>query len=220
MKAMILAAGRGERLRPLTDACPKPLLPIGGKPIVEHSISALVNNGIKDIIINLSYKADLIKNALGNGQHLGAKLSYSDEGPEALETAGGILKALSFFEDQPFLVINGDIFTDYPYARLLARSINAAYLVMVPNPQHHLQGDFGLDGDLLISQAEQLLTFSGIGLYTPQLFSDLEPGRHPLGPLLRAAIKDRTVNGELYNGLWMDIGTVERYRQANEILTQ
>ncbi len=215
MKAMILAAGRGERLRPLTDQCPKPLLPIGGKPIIEHTIQSLVSNGITDIIINVSYKGDLIQQALGDGKQLGANLSYSDEGLEALETAGGILRALPFFEEQPFLVVNGDVYTDYPYAQLLNRSVNTAYLVLVPNPQHHPLGDFGLNTNLVTNQADQLLTFSGIGVYSANLFEGLQDGRHPLGPLLREAIKSGNVSGEGYDGIWMDIGNVKRYQAVN-----
>jgi MurNAc alpha-1-phosphate uridylyltransferase len=218
MKAMILAAGRGERLRPLTDQCPKPLLPIGGKPIIEHTIQALANNGITEIIINVSYKGDLIQQALGDGKQLGANLSYSDEGLEALETAGGILRALPFFEEQPFLVVNGDIYTDYPYAQLLNRSVNTAYLVLVPNPQHHPLGDFGLNADLVSDQADQLLTFSGIGIYNANLFEGLSDGRHPLGPLLREAIQNTDVRGERYDGIWMDIGNVQRYQAVNQWL--
>jgi MurNAc alpha-1-phosphate uridylyltransferase len=218
MKAMILAAGRGERLRPLTDQCPKPLLPIGGKPIIEHTIQALVSNGITDIIINVSYKGNLIQQALGDGKQLGANLSYSDEGLEALETAGGILRALPFFEEQPFLVVNGDIYTDYPYAQLLNRSVNTAYLVLVPNPQHHPLGDFGLNADLVSDQVDQLLTFSGIGIYNANLFEGLQDGRHPLGPLLREAIQNTDVRGERYDGIWMDIGNVQRYQAVNQWL--
>lgn len=218
MKAMILAAGRGERLRPLTDQCPKPLLPIGGKPIIEHTIQALVNNGITEIIINVSYKGDLIQKALGDGRQLGAKLSYSDEGLEALETAGGILRALPFFEEQPFLVVNGDIYTDYPYAQLLNRFVNTAYLVLVPNPQHHPFGDFGLSADQVTETEDQLLTFSGIGVYSANLFEGLQAGRHPLGPLLREAIKSGNVHGERYDGIWMDVGNVQRYQAVNQWL--
>lgn len=211
MKAMILAAGRGERLRPLTDECPKPLLPIDSKPIIEHTITNLVDSGITEIIINLSWKASLIREMLGDGNQFGANLSYSDEGGEALETAGGIQKALSFFEGQPFLVVNGDIYSDYPYSNLLDKPVEHAYLVLVPNPDHHPQGDFGLESNLVVNQTAQQLTFSGIGVYHPVLFESLQPGRHPLGPLLRESIARGKVKGECYSGVWMDIGTVQRY---------
>jgi MurNAc alpha-1-phosphate uridylyltransferase len=216
MKAMILAAGRGERLRPLTDQCPKPLLPIGGKSMIEHSVTALVENGITDIIINLSYKGEQIRKSLGNGKHLGAQLSYSDEGSEALETAGGIRRALSFFDEEPFLVINGDIYTNYPYAQLRNRSVNQIYLVLVANPAHHSQGDFGLENGQLTEQADQLFTFSGIGVYRKQLFEHLPDGRSPLAPLLRATIRSDGANGELFTGLWMDIGNLQRYEAINQ----
>jgi MurNAc alpha-1-phosphate uridylyltransferase len=216
MKAMILAAGRGERLRPLTDQCPKPLLPIGGKPMIEHTINALVENDITEIIINLSYKGEQIRNSLGNGKRLGAQLSYSDEGPEALETAGGIRRALAFFDEQAFLVVNGDIYTDYPYAQLRSRSVSQTYLVLVANPVHHPQGDFGLDNGRVSDQAEQLFTFSGIGVYSKQLFENLPDGRHPLAPILYEAIRTGTVDGELYSGVWMDVGNLQRYEAINQ----
>ena len=218
MKAMILAAGRGERLRPLTDNVPKPLLPIGGKPIIEHTVAALVDSGITDIIINLSYKGHQIRDSLGDGQRLGANLRYSDEGSEALETAGGILRALPFFDHQPFLVVNGDIYTEYPYAKLIDQSINYAHLILVPNPEHHPQGDFGLESKLALNHADQLLTFSGIGLYQKKMFEGLATGAHPLGPLLREAISIGGVTGEHFTGVWMDIGTVERYQAVNDWL--
>ena len=218
MKAMILAAGRGERLRPLTDSCPKPLLSIAGKSIIERMIVSLVENGFTELIINLSWKADLIRQTLGDGKQFGASLSYSDEGSEALETAGGILKALPFFEDQPFLVVNGDVYTDYPYATLLGQLVDHAHLVLVANPQHHSQGDFGLAGNQVVGQAEQMLTFSGIGVYHRRLFERVLPGRQPLGPLLRASIAHGKVTGEYYPGAWMDIGTVQRYQAVNRYL--
>lgn len=216
MKAMILAAGRGERLRPLTDQCPKPLLPIGDKPIIEHTITTLVENGITDIIINLSYKGEQIRKSLGNGKRLGAQLSYSAEGSEALETAGGIRWALSFFDEEPFLVVNGDIYTNYPYAQLRSRCVNQLYLVLVANPPHHPQGDFGLENGQLTEQAEQLFTFSGIGVYRKQLFEQLPDGRSPLAPLLRATIRSGGANGELFTGIWMDIGNLQRYEAINQ----
>ena len=215
MKAMILAAGRGERLRPLTDQCPKPLLPIGGKPMIEHTITALVDNGITEIIINLSYRGEQIRDALGDGKRLGARLSYSDEGVEALETAGGIRRALTFFDEQAFLVVNGDIYTDYPYAELANRSVNTTYLVLVDNPLHHMQGDFGLNNGLVTEQSDQLFTFSGIGVYNKQLFEHLPDGRYRLAPLLYEAIRAESVHGELYSGIWMDVGNLQRYKAVN-----
>ncbi|MEE9413302.1 MAG: nucleotidyltransferase family protein [Methylococcales bacterium] len=218
MKAMILAAGRGERLRPLTDLCPKPLLPIAGKPMIEHTINALVENDITEIIINLSYKGEQIRKSLGDGKRLGARLSYSDEGAEALETAGGIRRALDFFDEQAFLVVNGDIYTDFPYAELSNRLTSGTYLVLVTNPSHHPQGDFGLDDGLVTEQSDQLFTFSGIGVYNKQLFEHLTNGRYPLAPLLYEAIRSGTVTGELYLGVWVDVGNLQRYEAINQWL--
>jgi MurNAc alpha-1-phosphate uridylyltransferase len=218
MKAMILAAGRGERLRPLTDHCPKPLLAIAGKPMIEHTITALVANNITEIIINLSYKGDQIRHALGDGKRLGASLSYSDEGDDALETAGGIRRALPFFEDKPFLVVNGDVYSDYPYSQLQNQVVNKAYLVLVPNPAHHLHGDFGINNGLLSEQSTPLLTFSGIGVYHKHLFEQLTDARHPLGPLLREAMRANQVHGEFYSGLWMDVGNLQRYQAVNQMV--
>ena len=218
MKSMILAAGRGERLRPLTDQQPKPLLPIAGVPMIERTVCNLVAHGITDIIINLSYKGELIRDYLKTGKQLGARLSYSEEGPEALETAGGILNALWFFEDQPFLVVNGDVYTDYCYAHLRDQTVSTAHLVLVPNPDHHPQGDFGLLDRNVVNQAQHMLTFAGIGIYHPGLFDGLPQGRMPLGPLLRQAIETGQVTGEYHDGLWMDIGTLERYQRVNQLL--
>jgi MurNAc alpha-1-phosphate uridylyltransferase len=218
MKAMVLAAGRGERLRPLTDRCPKPLLTIAKKPMIQHTIENLVKAGITDIIINLSYRGSQIRDALDNGQQFGAALSYSDEGSAALETAGGIRLALDFFDDnEPFLVVNGDIYTDFDYATLSNQQFDSAYLVLVTNPAHHEFGDFGLSQRHLVLQAPLMLTFSGIGLYRKPLFSDLRVARQALGPILRNAIQLGTVCGEHYTGLWMDIGDIQRYELVNQL---
>lgn len=209
MKAMILAAGRGERMRPLTDHTPKPLLQAGGRPLIEHLILALVAGGFSDIVVNTAHLGEQIEAYLGDGDGLGARIGYSREG-EALETGGGIQRALPLLGEGPFLVVNGDIATDFPFARLRNRPAGLAHLVLVPNPPHHARGDFSLDGEMVLDGGESRHTFSGIGVYRPEMFRDLRPGRFALAPLLRAAMAEGQVSGELYGGLWMDIGTVER----------
>jgi MurNAc alpha-1-phosphate uridylyltransferase len=219
MKAMILAAGRGERLRPLTDSIPKPLLPVVGRPVIEYTIAALVDAGFVDIVINVAYLGQAIEQALGNGDRFGAGLSYSREGETGLETAGGVVHALPLLGDGPFLVVNGDILTDFPFHRLRTRRTRRsrpAHLVLVKNPPHHPGGDFCLDGDRLVSTGEEALTFSGIGVYTADFFSACRPGKLPLGPLLREAVKRNRVSAEVYQGFWMDLGTLDRLRLAEE----
>jgi MurNAc alpha-1-phosphate uridylyltransferase len=216
MKAMILAAGRGERLRPLTDSIPKPLLPVVGRPVIEYTIAALVDAGFVDIVINVAYLGQAIEQALGNGDRFGAGLSYSREGETGLETAGGVVHALPLLGDGPFLVVNGDILTDFPFHRLRTQRSRPAHLVLVKNPPHHPGGDFCLDGDRLVSTGEEALTFSGIGVYTADFFSACRPGKLPLGPLLREAVKRNRVSAEVYQGFWMDLGTLDRLRLAEE----
>jgi MurNAc alpha-1-phosphate uridylyltransferase len=209
MKAMILAAGRGERMRPLTDHTPKPLLAAGGRPLIEHIILNLVAAGITELVVNTAHLAELIEDNLGDGRRYGARIVYSPEG-EALETGGGIFRALPLLGDGPFLVVNGDIATDFSFARLLDKPAGLAHLVLVPNPPHHARGDFAIQTGLVNDTGAERYTFSGIGVYRPELFAGCEPGRFPLAPLLRAAMAKEQVSGELYEGLWMDIGTVER----------
>jgi MurNAc alpha-1-phosphate uridylyltransferase len=209
MKAMILAAGRGERMRPLTDRTPKPLLAAGGRPLIEHIVVALVAGGIADVVVNTAHLGEQIEDYLGDGHRFGARIVYSPEG-EALETGGGIFRALPLLGDGPFLVVNGDIATDFPFARLLDQPQGLAHLVLVPNPPHHARGDFALDGGLVHDAGPERHTFSGIGVYRPELFAGCTPGRFPLAPLLRAAMPEGQVSGELYEDFWMDIGTVER----------
>ena len=212
MKAMILAAGRGERLRPLTDSIPKPLLPVGGKPIIEYTIESLVEVGFSDIVINLAYLGDRIKSVLGDGKRFNAHLQYSYEGESGLETAGGIVHALPLLGTAPFLVVNGDIATDFPYTGLDLDPFSVAHLVMVPNPLHHRSGDFALHGNRVLNSGRDCLTFSGIGVYRPELFASCGRGKLRLAPLLRKAITDGKVSGRRYDGFWMDIGTQERLR--------
>lgn len=212
MKAMILCAGRGERLRPLTDQTPKPLLKAGGRPLVEHTLRALVAAGISQIVINTAHLGEMIRDYLGDGGRFDAEIAYSDESDGVLETGGGILRALPLLgREDPFLVVNGDIGCDYPYSRLLSRDVDLAHLVLVANPTHHPDGDFGLAGDRVIDTADlPRHTFAGIGLYRAELFRNCRPGRFPLAPLLREAMTRGQVRGELYRGFWMDIGTEQR----------
>jgi MurNAc alpha-1-phosphate uridylyltransferase len=216
MKAMILAAGRGERMRPLTDHVPKPLLPFAGRTIIEHTIIQLVSAGFHDIIINHAHLGGQIEEKLGTGHQHGASIRYSPEGEQALETAGGIINALPLLGDEAFLVVNGDIATDFPFAELKNRTIDLAHLVLVDNPEHHPQGDFGLDsaGKVIKNNAQQF-TFSGIGLYRPELFFKTPPGVSKLGPLLLQAIANQHVSGQKYNGFWMDIGTPQRLQELD-----
>lgn len=212
MKAMILAAGRGERMRPLTDTCPKPLLQAGGKALIEYHIEALAAAGINEIVINHAWLGDQIEK-LGTGERYGVRLHYSHEAT-ALETAGGIIQALPWL-GEVFIALNADIWTDYPLARLPAEPEGLAHLVMVDNPAHHPQGDFGLRENVLDEQHEPRLTFSGIGVYRAGLFADLRPGVRPLGPLLRAAMQQGKVSGEYYSGQWRDIGTPQRLAELD-----
>ncbi len=216
MKAMILAAGRGERMRPLTDHTPKPLLLVAGKPIIEHTIEQLVTAGFTDIVINHAHLGVQIEQTLGNGQALGASIQYSPEGEQGLETAGGIINALPLLGDEVFLVVNGDIATDFDFATLKNIPVDLAHLVLVPNPTHHPDGDFGINNAGLVDeQAQEQLTFSGIGLYSPKLFYGLPAGSHKLGPLLRQAIAKQRVSGQKHTGFWLDIGTPERLQELN-----
>lgn len=209
MKVMILAAGRGERMRPLTDHTPKPLLEVAGRPLIEHTINALRQSGFGEIIINTAWLGAQIEARLGEGQALGVRLSYSRE-QSALETGGGIYQALPLLGDEPFLVINGDIASDYPFHRLPASPEGWAHLVLVDNPSHHPDGDFGLDAGQVTVEGKPRLTFSGIGVYRPELFAGCQPGRFPLAPLLRQAMAEGKVTGEHYPGFWLDVGTTER----------
>lgn len=222
MRAMILAAGRGERLRPLTDTLPKPLVEIGGKPLIEHHLESLAAAGFREVIINQGHLGDLLREALGDGARWGITIHWSNEQPEALETGGGIFKALPLLGRSPFLVVNGDIWTAFPYARLRAVKCDRAHLVMVPNPAHNPDGDFQLLGAVLKKKQEgtATATFSGLGVYHPRLFDGCQPGKFSVVPLLKTAMQDHLVTGELYRGGWSDIGTrgrLESMRKALEI---
>lgn len=215
MKAMILAAGRGERMRPLTDHTPKPLLPIADKPMLEYIIEALVKAGCNDLVINLAHLGKKIEDRIGNGERFDARIQYSPEGKIGLETAGGIKNALPLLGSKPFLVVNGDIATNFPFVSLMNKTIDLAYLVLVKNPEHHLQGDFGLKNTIIQNHADIKYTFSGIGIYDPALFANISPGKTRLAPLLRQAMDKNRVTGELYTGFWADIGTRERLEEID-----
>ena len=227
MKAMILAAGRGERMRPLTDHTPKPLLPVGGKALIEYHIENLVRAGIRELVINHAWLGEKIEQAVGDGSRYQARITYSAEG-EALETAGGIVKALPLLGDQPFLVVNGDIFTDLDFATLPATLPSTsprhpeilAYLVLVDNPPQHPQGDFHLQGQQVLAQGEPRLTYSGIGIYHPRLFAGCAPGKAPLAPLLRQAMALGQVSGSHYRGAWTDVGTPQRLAELDRSLSE
>jgi len=218
MRAMILAAGRGERLRPLTDELPKPLLEIDGKPLIEFHLEALAGAGFREIVINLGHLGDSLPLTLGDGSRWGLNIHWSDEQPEALETGGGIFKALPQLGSAPFLVINGDVWTDFPFARLRAVKCDWAHLVMVPNPAHNPAGDFALTGARMGKKGERKLTFSGIGVYNPRLFDGCEPGKFSVVPLLRSAMDQHLVTGEEFQGEWSDIGTPERLESIRRLL--
>jgi MurNAc alpha-1-phosphate uridylyltransferase len=214
MKAMILTAGRGERLRPLTDHTPKPLLLVRGKPLIVWHLEALARAGVREAVINLAWLGEQIQAALGSGERFGINLRYSQEPAGALETGGGIFQALPLLGAEPFVLVNGDIHTDFDFGTLRIAERSLAQLVLVPNPPQHPRGDFTLLGHDLGEQGEPRLTYAGIGLYRPQLFDGCAPGRFPLLPLLRQAIAAGRLQGELYRGAWTDIGTVERLAAA------
>ncbi len=220
-KAMILAAGRGERMRPLTDSIPKPLLEVAGRPLIQHHIEALVQAGIQELVINHAHLGHLVEDFLGDGQRFGCRITYSPEGHgRALETGGGIFKVLDWFEGLPFLVVNGDIWTDMAYEEMDISEEFDAHLVMVDNPSHNPEGDFMLTDNLISETGSAKLTFSGIGIYQPRLFKDCQPGKFPLAPLLKQAMSGGRVSGEKYSGRWIDVGTPERLKKINEMLMQ
>lgn len=218
MKAMILAAGRGERMRPLTDRVPKPLLEVAGKPLIQYHIEALREAGFAELVVNHAHLGEQIVARLGDGSAFGVRIDYSPEPPGALETGGGIRQALRLLGTDAFVVVNGDIWTDYPYRQLYREPEGLAHLVLVDNPRHHRDGDFQLNGGRVSAEGNSRLTFSGIGLYRPELFAGTPQGRFPLAPLLRTAMEAGRVSGERYRGRWMDIGTVQRLAELDQQL--
>lgn len=217
MKAMILAAGRGERMRPLTDHTPKPLLRAGGQALIEYHIYGLVAAGFHDIVINHAHLGEQIETALGDGRRYGASIRYSAEGT-ALETGGGIFRALPLLGDEPFVVVNGDVWCDYPFTQLRRAPAGLAHLVLVGNPAHNPRGDFHLEGERVMSDGEPKLTFSGIGIYRRELFEGCSDGAFPLAPLLRQAMAAGQVSGEYFAGHWTDVGTPQRLAELDEWL--
>ena len=212
MRAMIMAAGRGERLRPLTDTLPKALVEAGNSSLLERHLTRLARAGFKQCVINLGHLGEQIKARVGDGSRWNIRIHWSDEQPEALETGGGIHKALPLLGTSPFLVVNGDVWTDFPFARLRAVKCDWAHLVMIPNPPQHPSGDFTLLDSRIRVSGEPKLTFSGIGVYHPRLFKPCTPGKFSVVPLLRSAMENHLVTGEKYAGCWEDIGTLERLR--------
>jgi MurNAc alpha-1-phosphate uridylyltransferase len=233
MKAMILAAGRGERMRPLTDDRPKPLLEVGGRSLLAWHLMALARAGIEEVVINLSWQGAKISAALGDGSAFGLRIRYSDEGPVALETGGGIFRALPMLGPQPFLLVNGDVWCDYDFARAPRLDAEAlAALVLVPNPSQHPRGDFGLarrpstavsatTGSHDVIDAPDVTpryTYSGIGVYRAEFFDGCIDGRFPLLPLLQRAAAAGRLRGELHQGAWSDVGTPQRLRELDDRL--
>lgn len=215
---MILAAGRGERMRPMSDSVPKPLLPVGGKPLIVHLIERLAKAGFRKLVINHSHLGEKFPATLGSGSHYGVNIVYSHEAGGGLETGGGIFKALPLIDTDPFVVVNGDIWTDFPFNRLPSKLNGLAHLVLVNNPDHHPQGDFSLQQGRVLAAEAPRLTFSGIGVYAHALFANCRPGKFPLVPLLFAAMAEGQVSGEHYNGFWYDVGTPQRLTTLDQEL--
>jgi MurNAc alpha-1-phosphate uridylyltransferase len=212
---MILAAGRGERLRPLTDTTPKPLLRVRGQPLIERHVMGLVRAGVERIVINLAWLGAQISEYLGDGARYGAAIVYSDEQPHALETAGGIIRALPHLGRAPFAVVNGDIYTDFPFETLGLAPDRDAHLVLVPNPPQHLRGDFGLEQGMALADAASRYTFSGIAMYRDAFFAGCADGVRPLKPMLLRCMAVKRCSAELYTGPWEDVGTPERLQALN-----
>ena len=216
MKAMILCAGRGERMRPLTDTTPKPLLEVKGKPLLVWHLEKLQKNGFKEVVINIAHLGYKIPEVIGDGSKWNLKITYSDEQDEgALESAGGIIKALPTLGDDTFLVLNGDVFCDYEFETNFDLEENLAHLILVPNPEHNEDGDFGLKDGTILNDGESRYTFSGMGYYSPKLFKELSYGKAALAPILREAIKKEKISGELFKNIWHDIGTPKRLKDIN-----
>lgn len=219
MRAMILAAGRGERMRPLTDAVPKPLIDVGGKPLILHHVDRLRRAGITELVINVSWLGERIEAALGDGTRFGVRIRYSREPGAPLETAGGIRQALPLLGTAPFLVVSADVFTDFDPATLAAGTTDAlAHLVLVDNPPHHADGDFALADGRVRARGAPRLTYGGIGRFRAELFAGLAPGVRALRPVLEAAIAAGRVTGEHHAGTWLDVGTPERLDILNRML--
>ena len=213
---MILAAGRGERMGALTATQPKPLLAIGDRSLIERHVVRLAASGIEEIVINLSYRGGEIRKRLGDGSRFGVSIAYSEEGEPPLETGGGIVHALPLLGGEPFLLVNSDVYTDFDF-RVLVERARVPTLLLVPNPEHNMRGDFGLDAAGFVSAAPPLSTYAGVAIFDPKWFAELAPGRRPLKPVLDAAIARRELQGLKFLGAWLDVGTPERLEQARAL---
>jgi MurNAc alpha-1-phosphate uridylyltransferase len=223
MKAMILAAGKGERMRPLTDGKPKPMLPVAGKPLIEYHLERLSAVGLREFVINLGWHGNQIRDELGDGARWGVKIAYSEEGWPALESGGGIFHALPLLGPDPFIVVNGDVYADYPWRQLVdrARTLprdDLAHLVLVPNPAHNPNGDFVLEHGRIGNADRPRHTFSGLSVHRPEFFKGCSPGHFPLLPLWRRAAERNHLGGELYDGRWSDVGTPQRLADLERAL--
>ncbi|RUO75598.1 N-acetylmuramate alpha-1-phosphate uridylyltransferase MurU [Pseudidiomarina taiwanensis] len=222
MKAMILAAGRGERMRPLTDVQPKPLLQVGGKPLLAHHLHKLAEQGIEQVVINHAWLGEQIEQEFGSGERFGVSISYSAEPAGGLETAGGIIRALPLLGEQPFWLINGDIFTEFPFAefpRELPQETDM-HLLLVSNPAHNASGDFSLQGDQLVAPEAVTYTYSGMALIHPRLFANYQAGAEyflPLRPFIEQAIAQHRAMGSVIGQPWTDVGTPQRLQQLREV---
>src|SRR5262249_36423680 len=225
MKALVLGGGGGGRLRPVTDTLPKPLVTVAGKPLIVYHLEALARVGVEDVVINLSWLPEKLRAGLGDGSRYGVRITYLDEGPVPLETGGGIFNALPHLGPGPFMVMNGDVFTDINLGSLRAKadadiqSGALGRLVMVPNPTQHPRGDFGLEGDHVVAGETERFTYSGVGLYLPEFFEGCAPGKFPMLPLLNRAIAAGRLRGELHRGEWCDVGTPQRLAELDARVT-
>ena len=217
-QAMILAAGKGERMQPLTDNVPKPLLEAGGKPLLQYHLENLCRSGVSRIVINHARLGELIESRFGNGSAFGVEIFYSPEGETPLETGGGIKRALPLLGQDPFIVVNADIWSDYDFRNLPVIPAGLAHLVLVSNPDHHPQGDFCLHDGKLSDQSGDRYTYSGIGVFKPELIATCPEEIFPLGPVLRAAVGRGEITGELHSGHWLDVGTPERLSKLDHLL--
>lgn len=217
MKAMILAAGRGERMRPLTDSIPKPLLPVGDQRLIEHHLRALASIGTEEVVINIAWLGEQIQAYLDDGQRYGLKIHYSAEPEGALQTGGGVFQALPLLGSEPFWLVNGDVRTDFPFTTPVLTANQLGHLVLVDNPEHNPSGDFALETGSVANIGASMLTYTGIALLRPELFAGQSIGRFPLAPLLREAAEDGRLSGELYSGVWIDVGTPERLSDAASV---
>lgn len=220
MRAMILAAGKGERMRPLTLHTPKPLIPVAGVPLIEYHLRALARAGFREVVINHAWLGEKIEAYLGDGAQFGLQITYSREA-QPLETGGGIYRALQYLADEPFVVVNGDIWTDYDFAGLRKPLTGLAHLVLMSNPEHHPEGDFSLQGErVVMPSTSDSLTYTGIAVLHPELFADCAGGAFRLAPLLRQAIAQDKVSGEQFTGHWIDVGTEERLAAVEALLAR